>query len=64
MKCEDCKKREYKVTFSYEPMSALIRGYGSIKLCRRCYIKRIEKELKKINENLIEQKRLLVIEER
>ena len=59
MKCEDCKKREANITFSYEPMSAVIRGYGSTEICRRCYIKRIENELLKIQENLIHQKKLL-----
>jgi hypothetical protein len=59
MKCEDCKKEKATITFSDEPESALIRGYGSLEICRRCYIKRIEKGLKKVQENLIKQKELL-----
>ncbi len=63
MKCEECKKRKAIITFSREPMSALIRGYGKIEICRHCYVEIIEKELISIEDNLKEQKKLLKKEE-
>jgi hypothetical protein len=59
MICQDCNKREHKVIFAEEPMYALTHGIGRIHLCRQCYIKRIKAELKRINNNLKEQERLL-----
>ncbi len=59
MKCEDCGKKEGIITFSYEPLSSITRGYGSVKICRACYIKRIEDELERIKDNLKEEKKLL-----
>lgn len=40
MKCEDCKKRENKITFCN---SALEYNHGFAKeICRQCYIKILE----------------------
>ncbi len=64
MKCEKCKKRKGILKFSKEPMSALIRGYGSIQICRPCYIEIIEKELICIQDNLKEQKMILEEEDK
>lgn len=64
MKCKHCKIRKGIMDFSLEPMSAITRGYGSVRICRVCYIKIIEDELKRINLNLIRQKKLLNKERR
>lgn len=59
MKCEECGIYEAIVDFSEEPVASLIHGYGFKKICRRCYIARMEKALKDITENLDKQKALL-----
>ncbi len=64
MRCEKCKKEESTLTFSREPHSALIRRYGSIRICRGCYIKMIKRELIDINANLREQEKLFAKEKR
>jgi hypothetical protein len=57
--CQDCGKREYKVTFSDEPIYSMTHGYGGIQLCRECFIERIMEAKKKIDENLEYQKKML-----
>lgn len=59
MKCEDCKKRKAVVEYSDEPIFALSHGWGVTSICRQCYIKRIEKGMKSLQENLEKQKELL-----
>jgi len=56
--CQDCKQRPSKVTFSNEPTFAFTHG-GGIRICRQCYIKRIEDSIKDIQTNLKQQKDLL-----
>jgi len=58
--CEKCKKRESKVIFCNDTL-AFAHGFQQ-NLCRECYIEKIEKELKGIQENLIKQKKLLIKE--
>jgi hypothetical protein len=57
--CEDCKKRKAIIEFSNEPFLAISHGWGITYLCRECYIKRVEKHLKDVQENLGKQKLLL-----
>ena len=64
MKCVDCKKKKGIIQFSSEPIYAVTHGFKGIFICRRCYIKRIEEELKKINKNLKSQKTMLAFEEK
>ena len=56
-KCQQCGKRNAKVTFAY---STLNRTHGiSERICRQCHIFRLEKEIKGLTLNLKEQKKLL-----
>ena len=57
--CQDCKQRPFKVKFSEEPVFAMTHGFDGTKICRQCYIKRIEEELIVIQTNLKQQKDLL-----
>ena len=59
MKCQKCGRREAKIQYAEEPIFALTRGFGSKWLCRKCYIKIIEKHLIEVQKNLKEQKQLL-----
>jgi len=59
MKCEECGKMKSVIQFSTEPLLALTHGFNVDNICRQCYIKRIEKGLKEIKENLKKQKALL-----
>lgn len=62
MICEVCKKREAVITYSDEPMMAISHGWGKQEICRECYIKKIEEEIKDCKENLKEQRKLLLKE--
>lgn len=56
MKCEKCKKGKAVITYAE---SILDYSHGFTKeICRKCYIEIIEKELCKIQKNLIKQKKL------
>jgi len=59
MKCQDCEKRKGIIKFSEEPVFAMTHGFGTMVICRQCYIKRIESELRRIRKNLKHQKELL-----
>ena len=59
MKCEDCKKRKAIIMFSEEPLLSLTHGLAVKNICRQCYIKRIENEIKLFKENLKKQKNLI-----
>ena len=61
--CEDCSLREAKIEFAREPIFAITHRYGIQKICRQCYIEKIEKELVIINKNLSVQRKLLKKEE-
>lgn len=60
--CHDCGKKEYKIKFAEEPIFALTHGFGTVFLCRQCYINRIETEIKVIQKNLEKEKKLLAKE--
>ena len=60
--CHDCGKKEYKIRFAEEPVFALTHGFGTILLCRQCYINRIEEGIKVMQANLEKEKKLLVKE--
>ena len=60
MKCERCQKRKSIIDFTQSTLS-YIHGFIT-KLCRECYIEIIEEKKKEIDENLIEQKKLLSTE--
>lgn len=62
VKCKICKKREGILDFA-EGILEFTHGFVT-KICRECFIKRIEKELIKIKANLKKQKRLLKEESR
>lgn len=62
MKCEDCKEREGMVEFC-ESVLDYTHGFKT-KICRQCYIKRIEAGLKGVQANLKKQKGLLAKEEK
>ena len=57
MKCEDCKKRKATIKFSNEPMLALTHGWGTIDICKPCYIIRIENHVKECKQQLKELKK-------
>jgi len=57
MKCNICKEREGILKFT-DSMMSFTHGFTQM-ICRQCYIEIIEKELKKINANLIKQKKIL-----
>lgn len=59
IKCEDCKKREGIIRYSDEPMLALTHGWCIEHICRQCYIKRMEADMKRCKKGIEEQKRLL-----
>lgn len=59
MKCEVCKKRKAKIKYSDEPTLALTHGFGTLNLCRECFIKKIEKHIENCKKQLKEQKKLL-----
>lgn len=59
MRCQDCNKREAVVKYSDESTFALTHGWGITHICRQCYIKRIEREIKAAKANLEKQKRLI-----
>jgi len=61
-KCTICKKREGILDYT-ESTTDFIHGF-IIKMCRQCYIEKIEKGLKEMQDNLIKQKKLLKKEER
>jgi len=52
--CADCKEHEATITFS-DSTTSYIHGW-SIKICRCCYVKRIEKALLDIQENYEREK--------
>jgi len=60
MKCQDCKQREGIIEFA-EGMLDFTHGFSK-HICRQCYIKIIEEKKKDIDENLIEQRKLLITE--
>ncbi|KKN17015.1 hypothetical protein LCGC14_0970230 [marine sediment metagenome] len=60
MKCVECKKRKAIIEFS---KGYLDWSHGFIKkICRECYIEMIEKELKRIKDNLKKEKSILKTE--
>ncbi len=62
-KCKDCSEREGIIDFCEGGAVGYVHGFKR-KICRRCYIVRIEVELEKIKENLAKQKKLLAEEEK
>lgn len=60
-KCKDCKEREGIVDFCEGGAIGYTHGF-KIKICRQCYIKRIEVGLKDVQNNLKKQKKLLAEE--
>ena len=57
VKCEECGQGEGIITFCNSVLD-YTHGFKA-SICRRCYIDRIEKQIKLCNENLEEQKMLL-----
>lgn len=56
-KCQVCKKRFARITFA---LSMLDWSHGSsTRMCRQCYIHKLEESLIDIKKNIKEQKRLL-----
>lgn len=63
--CVDCKTNKSVVSFSESGILELMHGWGKvIRLCRNCYINRLEEQVKKIKNNITEQKELMKIESR
>ena len=58
VECYDCKEHEGILLYSDTPMMAITHGYG-VRICRCCYVKRIEKAVIKAQKNLEKQKQLL-----
>ena len=61
-KCTICKKREGILDYT-ESTTDFIHGFIT-KMCRQCYIKKIKKGLKEMQDNLVKQMKLLKEEER
>jgi cytochrome c len=59
MKCEDCHINEGVLTYSESPMLTITHGWGGRKICRKCFIYRIERHIQDCKKQLREQKELL-----
>lgn len=55
--CQDCGKREAKITFADSVLS-YTHGFGR-EICRQCYIALIEDNIKNAQKNLKIQKKLM-----
>ena len=60
--CSKCKSRKAVVQYSDSVMD--FTHFGAIPICRQCYIKKIEMELKQMQNNLNTQRKLLVKEDK
>ena len=64
VKCEDCKKAEGIINFSYEPMLTMTHGWGGTMICRKCYVARIVAHITDCIKQAEEQKIMILLEEK